>query len=242
MARIGYRLPRYGRSNPGRKHIAGADITAKMQRQYEHILQGLREYGRYRTDAKRKQVAAATVRKMSRGNPLNSGEERAARLAQEFHGRPAREIIEIEEQESYDDYGAVLGSLERLDILTEDGKHAIPIKFDFSPGSEENVLVVSDPEGKNIEFVGGDQDIPWTEIEDVATDKNLVLVGPVCEINYFADKHHLEGPAEQKRGITYYHEFGDEGGELPYLVFDTRNSKLMLVGGDYTIEPEGITG
>lgn len=242
-ARVSYRLPRYGRLNPGRKHIAGADITAKMQRQYEHILAGLRHYGRYRTDAKRKQVAAATVRKMALGNPLNTGEERAARiLAREFHGRPAREIIEIEEQESYDDYGAVLGSLERLDILTEDGNHAIPIKFDFEPGSEDNILVVSDAAGKNIDFVGGDQDIPWQQIEDVATDKNLVLVGPVCEIDYFADKHHLRGPAEQKQGITYYHEFGDNGGELPYLVFDTRNTKLMLVGGDYTVEPEGITG
>lgn len=241
-ARISYRLPRYGRLNPGRKHIAGADITAKMQRQYEHILEGLRHYGRYRTDAKRKQVAAATVRKMEQGNPLNFGEERAARLAEKFHGRPAREILEIEERESYDDYGAVLGCLERLDILMDDGHSAIPIKFDFEPGSENNILVVSDPEGKNLDFVGGDQEIPWDEIEGVATDKNLVLVGPVCEIDYFADKHHLTGPAEQKRGITYYHEFGDQGGELPYLVFDTRNTKLMLVGGDYSIEPEGITG
>lgn len=243
MARVyPRRVPRFGRPNPGRKHIAGADITAKMQRQYEHILAGLREYGRYRTDAKRKQVAAATVRKMAQGNPLNFGETRAARLAADFHGRPAREIIEIDQRESYNEYGAVLGSLERLDILTEDGKHAIPIKFDFEQGSPDNVLVVSDPDGKNIEFVGGDQSIPWHQIEDIATDKNLVLVGPVCEIDYFADKHHLEGPEEQKQGITYYHEFGDEGGELPYLVFDTRNSQLMLVGGDYTIEPEGITG
>ena len=242
MARIGYRLPRYGRSNPGRKHIAGADITAKMQRQYEHILQSLRDYGRYRTDAKRKQVAAATVRKMAQGNPLNFGEERAARLAERFHGRPPREILEIDERESYDDYGAVLGALERLDILTEDGRNAIPIEFDCEPGGKDNVLVVADPEGKNIEFIGGDQSFPWDQIEDTATDKNLVLVGPVCEIDYFADKHHLDGPDEQKRGITYYHKFGDEGGELPYLVFDTRNEKMMLVGGDYKVEPEGITG
>lgn len=240
--RIGYRLPRYGRGNPGRRHIAGADITAKMQRQYEHILESLRHYGRYRTDAKRKQVAAATVRKMKIGNPLNFGEERAARLAEQFHGRPAREIIEIEEREDYDDSGAVLGCLERLDILMDDEQTAIPIKFDFRPESDDNVLVVADPEGKNIEFVGGDQSIPWDEIEGIATDKNLVLVGPVCEIDYFADKHHLQGSAEQKHGITYYHEFGDEGGELPYLVYDTRNEKLIMVGGEYTIEPEGITG
>jgi hypothetical protein len=74
------------------------------------------------------------------------------------------------------------------------------------------------------------------------TEKNLVLVGPVCEISYFADKHHLSGPKEQKDGITYYHNFGEDDDELPYLVFDRRNRKLLLVGGSYTIESEGITG
>lgn len=242
MARIAHRLPRQGRMNPGRRHLAGADVTAKMQRQYEDILESLRHYGRYRTDAKRKQVAAATVHKLAHRNPLNQDEQRAHELAEEFHGRAPREIIEVEERETYNEYGAVLGYLERLDILMDDGHTFVPIEFDFEPGSEENVIVMADPAGKNIEFVGGDQDIPWQEIEGVQADKNLVLIGPVCEIDYFADKHHLSGPASQKNGITYYHEFGDEGGELPYLVFDTRNSKLLFVGGDYTIEPEGITG
>src|SRR5215467_11463128 len=55
--------------NPGRKHIAGKDVTAKMQRQYEHILKSLRSGHYFKTDAKRKQVAAATVRKLAH-NPL----------------------------------------------------------------------------------------------------------------------------------------------------------------------------
>lgn len=57
-------------SNPGRKHIKGKGITAKMQRQYEHILESLRDSRTFgKDDKKRKSVAAATVRKLNH-NPL----------------------------------------------------------------------------------------------------------------------------------------------------------------------------
>jgi hypothetical protein len=249
--KIANRMPRLGRGNPGRKHLRGGDVTAKMQRQYEHVLESLRRYHRYPSDRKRKQVAAATVRKLAGQNPSimerifggRGDEGRAERIAEEFHGRPARETIEVVEDETYDDYGAVLGYLQTLKILMEDDDTYIPIEFDFEPGAEDNVLVVSGPEGANIEFVGGDQDIDWQDVDGATpADKNLVLVGPVIEIEYFADKHHLVGPREQEDGITYYHEFGENDGELPYLVFDRRNRKLLLVGGSYTIEAEGITG
>lgn len=251
------RLARQGRRNPGREHLAGADVTAKMQRQYEHILQSLRDYKRFRTDAKRKQVAAATVRKMQE-NPSalkrlfrNLGvdeETQAERLAEEFHGRPVRDYIDVTEEETYDQHGTVLGYLVELHILTEDGEAEIPVRFPYDlteTGRASNILVVSNPAGTNIEFVGGDQDIPdWQEIEGagVADDKYLVLLGPVIEIVYWADKHHLSGPKEQAQGMEYFHIHGDDSDELPYLVLDRRNTKLLLVGGDYTVEPEGITG
>lgn len=241
--RIANRMGRYGRNNPGRKHLKGKDVTAKMQRQYEHILESARKHRRYGSDKKRKSVAAATTWKQARRNPLFGldDEERAEQLAEEFHGRPVREILEVTEEEAYDDFGAILGFLQKLCILMEDDSY-IPIDFDYEPGSEDNVLVASNPEGTNIEFVGGDQDIDWQYVDGATAEKNLVLVGPVFEIDYFADKHHLSGPKEQKSGITYYHEFGEDDGELPYLVFDRRNTKLLFVGGSYTVEPEGITG
>ena len=64
-ARISNRMPRAGRANPGRHHLAGRDVTMRMQRQYEDILDSLRRAHRYGSDAKRKQVAAATVRKLA---------------------------------------------------------------------------------------------------------------------------------------------------------------------------------
>jgi hypothetical protein len=249
---IGNRLARQGRGNPGREHLSGSDVSGKMQRQYEHILQSLRDYRKFRSDAKRKQVAAATVRKLQQ-NPAslkslfrNLGldeEGQAERLAEEFHGREVRDIIDVTEVESYDENGAVLGYLVELCILTEDGEAEIPIRFPYHPESKSNVLVVSNPAGTNLEFVGGDQDIDWRSVEGASVDdKYLVSVGPVSEIVYWADKHHLSGPKSQADGMEYYHEFGEEDGELPYLVFDRRNTKLLLVGGNYTVEPEGITG
>lgn len=246
MKPVTARLPRY--ANPGRKHLAGADITDRQQRQYERILLSLRSKHKYATDAKRKQVAAATVRAM-RANP---GElQRAEELAEAFHGRPPRETIEVLETEHYDEYGSILGYLEELTILMEDEDFGQPIQFPYSeqrgkskngPDNQDTVLAVSNPKGTNIEFIGGDQDINWRSVEgsSAADDKYLVMVGPVISIAYFTDKHHLEGPISQAQGTPYEHQFGEEGGELPYLVFDRRNTKLLLVGGSYTIEPEGI--
>lgn len=220
-AKIANRMPRGGR-NPGRRSVRG-DVQARIERQRESIFH---RTGRYK--------------KRSRRNP--DDEAQAERIAREFHGRPVREFIDIEEPEVYSEYAGVLGELMRLDILMADGRNAQSIEFDFVEGAEDNIFVVA-PDKNNIEFVGGDQSFPWREIEGATdTGKNIVLVGPVVEIDYFADKHHLEGPKSQKHGITYFHEFGDEGGELPCLLYDTRNEKLLFVDGDYTIEPEGITG
>lgn len=256
-AHIGNRRPREGKVNPGRKHLAGRDVTAKMQRQYEHVLASLRD--RFGSEGKRKQIAAATVRKLAQNpgmlerwirNLSGNGAAQAEQLAEEFHGRPPRDVIDVEETETYDDNGAALGYLVELNILTEDGDSEIPIRFRYSPrrgdgpqDDNNNVLVVSNPSGTNIEFVGGDQKINWRSVDGAhIDDKNLVIVGPVHEIVYWADKHHLSGPQSQKNGMEYYHEFGEEDGELPVLVYDRRNAKLLLVGGNYTIEPEGITG
>jgi hypothetical protein len=243
VARIANRLPRYRRPNPGTEHIAGRDVTAKMQRQYEDILSSLRHYHRYSSDAKRKQVAAATVRKLAQ----NPDERQAAeRLAEEFHGRAARGDIDVEQWEAYSEDGAVLGYLLELVILCEDSLNGTPISFDWDETRPEaNILVVSNAAGTNIEFIGGNQNFKWWQVEGASRDtgKHLALIGPLGEITYFADKHHLGYPKHEADGNEYYHEFGkDPTGDVPWLVFDTLNSEMWLVGGDYKIKPEGITG
>ena len=239
--RITHRVGRLGKINPGQEHLAGSDVTARMQRQYEDILASLRDVDRYRSDRKRKQVAAATVHKLAH-NP--SDRAVAERLVEDFHGRKSRGEFEVTETEIYDEFGGVMGYLIKLGILDLAGTHQIPISYPYDPESpEDNILVVA-TDKHNMEFIGGDQDFNWQDVEGASTSdlKNLVFVGPVAQIDYWADKHHLTGPKQQEDGMIYYHPFGEEGGELPWLIFDTRNQKLMFVGGDYTIEPEGITG
>lgn len=250
-ARYSNRIGRRARINPGHHHLEGADVTAHMQRQYEAILKSMRARHEYDSDAKRKQVAAATVRSLAH----NPGElERAEKLTKAFHGRSPRETFEIIETEYFDEFGSVLGYLEELCILDpDDDDYGTPISFPFSeergesangPDNPDTVLVVSNPEGTNIEFVGGDQDIDWHNVEGAGpeNDKYLIPVGSVGSIAYWTDKHHLSGPISQRDGTAYEHSFGDEGGQLPFLVFDQKNSKLLLVGGSYTITPEGIAG
>jgi hypothetical protein len=247
------RIPRQGRLNPGEKHLAGADIGPREQRQYEHILESLRQSHRYHSDRKRKQVAAATVRSMLRNPSMYASvlhglgldeESRARQLAEEFHGRPSRGVTEITEREVYDEHVAVLGYLIGLEILTEDGHYRYPIEWDYDrDGGPGNIELVSNPAGTNLEFIGGDQSFNWQAIEGATSEgKYLVYVGPVLAVSYYADKHHLTGPKSQKDGVEYRHEFGDEQGELPCLVYDRRNRKMLLVGGDYRVTPEGIAG
>jgi hypothetical protein len=40
--------------------------------------------------------------------------------------------------------------------------------------------------------------------------------------------------------VNYEHKFGEENGERPVIVYDRRNNRLLLKGGDYDIRPEGI--
>ena len=234
---IANRVGRFGRMNPGRKHIAGSDITPHMQHAYEQILKSIRERGDY--PGREKEVAARIVRSKLAHNP---GEAEARRLAEEFHGRMSRGEFQVTETEVYDEFGGVLGYLSKLGILDPDGRHFNPIDWPYDADvPEENILVIATDE-HNIEYVGGDQDFDWQNMPGASTSelKNLIFVGPVVRIEYWADKHHLSGPKQQEDGMIYYHDFGEENGELPYLVFDTRNIKLIFAGGDYRITPEGI--
>lgn len=259
-ARYTNRIGRTGRQNPGRRHLAGEDVTAAMQRQYLAILESLRARHEYESDAKRKQVAAATAREMHLSNPSlgdmlghfgigSSGAGGAQNLTEGFHGRPVRDVIDVEEREEYDEHGAILGYLIELEVLTPDGRHQIPINFAYDRAGmqPETVFLVGNAARNQILFIGGDQDIGdmWDGQEIVKPSEYL---GPVWAISYFADKHHLEGPAAQKEGIEYRHKFGPRGEKrhefrtYPHLIYDARNRKLHLIGGEYTIEDEGITG
>jgi hypothetical protein len=183
-------------------------------------------------------------------NPFDTeteeSEEKASKLSRSFHGRDNREIEEIEEIESYDENLAQLGYLVELEILTKDEKEVIPITFDYErDGEGDTIKLCSSPDGRNLLFIGGNQRLDILEIGveadwEIETGKRLIEIGPVYSISYFADKHHLQGGERQKKGTEYIHEFGEEGGVRPDLVYDTVDEKMILSGGSYLVETEGI--
>ena len=187
----------------------------------------------------RREFAKMEAKTRKHGNP-DSAEE----LTQEFHGRPSKETVDITESESYDSDLAQLGELTELEIVTEDGEDVIPISF--SRDSQVDVVrLCSTPNGRQLEFIGGDQSLELDDFEEagleIETGKREVAIGPVHSISYWTDKHHLAGSKDQEQGVEFIHEFSEEsGGSLPMLVYDTEDEKMRLVGGRYRIEAEGI--
>lgn len=158
----------------------------------------------------------------------------AAKLYEEFHGEPPHEILTIMQRESRKNFTG-LGKLVSLDL---DAWGIV----DFS--ADDGVIVASDPEGKQIYFLGGNQDLDEAiqYLKVPGAEKDFVNLGEVMEITYTTKKG-FDGFEE----IDYYHKFGEEdeaAGEpvrRPTLMFARLLRRMYLVGGGYQIKPEGIT-
>jgi hypothetical protein len=61
----------------------------------------------------------------------------------------------------------------------------------------------------------------------------LAELGRLESIEYSTEKQG-DGPS------TYVHKFGEEGGRRPHLAVDPKTRDLVILGGDYTVEPRGI--
>lgn len=185
-----------------------------------------------------------------RTNP-GSGSQSAIAMAESFHGRPYRDVVDVVEEESYPAELAELGKLISLEIIPHDDDDvAIPVLFSRAAGKQ--VLLASDGRGQNLQLVGGDQEISAKGLGEFGIELNgngkaKVSLGLLHSVSYHADKHHLEGPKQQEKGMEYYHVFcdeeeGDGDGERPEVLYDCRNKRVELVGGTYTVEDVGIKG
>ena len=198
-----------------------------------------------------------------RRNPSDSDLESAEDVSREWHGREPQEVIEIDEEEVYEDVGAILADLEELGVLAdEDGKlETWAIRF-----KRDRPKLTSDLKMENLEIVGGDQEL---EIEE--NGKVDMPLGYCYQIVYETDKHHLEGSGgypesyehffgeefykkegfdqdDFKTSDDYFEELLEEGvvlkaiskGYLPMVVYNVPNCKIRLVGGKYKIKDVGI--
>jgi hypothetical protein len=157
----------------------------------------------------------------------------ATELSKSFHGRDVEEEFEVEEATYSPDSLAVLGEL--VEIELESG-----CLLDFA---DSDVKLCAAPDGLQYVFVGEDQTLDDEALEELGISlpvgSKQLLLGDVASITYSTDKHHLDDSDGEV--VQYQHEFGEEGGELPALVYDPVNERLSLVGGSYETKPEGIT-
>lgn len=186
-------------------------------------------------------------------NPSNTAiDEEAIRLTESFHGRTIRDVYDYDESDSYDQDLAELGELRELELSCNNGKAVCPLQFEKGKLAPR---LASSPDGKQLYFIGGDQDLDdilgdlrKQKVDELSVHtsektiggKRMIPIATVHTIAYFADKHHLTGPKQQKNGMEYEHEFGEKSGVKPVLFYDGMNKRMAIVGGDYFVTERGI--
>ncbi|HUW79490.1 MAG TPA: hypothetical protein VMV54_01195 [Acidocella sp.] len=174
--------------------------------------------------------AKKRVRRSARRNSNPSETAAAGQLSEKFHGRPPRTITDTTETRRERFALAELGTLQELTVVKDDGR-ASRIQFT----TKKPKLAVS-PDGRQLYIEGGDQEIDLATLGITPAERrDHVELGALWKIVYRTSKgfHNFT--------VTdYVHEFGEEGGRLPTLVYETLNNAFYVIGGTYLVKPEGI--
>jgi hypothetical protein len=171
-------------------------------------------------------------------NPRNPAEA-AARAYQDFHGHPPTEVIEVESTRHFHTHLAGGGLLIKLFVRVpserkQDGLSSV-VELDFDNERKPTYLTYN--EAKDQLFVtGGDQSVDLKAF-GIRTPHEKQLLGTITRVWYFTTKSHL---GSEGGTAIFKHNFGEEGGEKPSAVYRVRDKHIEIVGGDYSIPPEGI--
>jgi hypothetical protein len=166
-----------------------------------------------------------------------AGAEAAMDLAGDFHERINEQyFVAAEPHVPAGDY-AELGDFIGLGVKPTSGGQVLEISF------ERNAIkLVSDSAGRQLYIVGDGQEISEEDLGRFGADQaEPTLLGEGRTIAYRTAKWHAEVP-DTYRGKcqVYEHEFGEEGGRRPSVLYSRRMRRLMIDGGDYTVEGVGI--
>jgi hypothetical protein len=177
----------------------------------------MRSYKRHKASGGPTRGAAKVFHELYGRNPS------AAALREKFTGAEADTVsVYSEPHMPAGDY-AQLGELLALSFKPLAGGQVQQITF--PRGSRP--IVVADESARQIYFVGGNQ-----ELRSLASG----TLGPCRRIDYKQRKEHVPDPESDE----WRHSFGEESGVLPSLVYDSERKRLLLAGGEYRIEREGI--
>jgi hypothetical protein len=171
----------------------------------------------------------------------------AAALAELWHGRPATTVREVSDQVHVHRHLADLGRLVALEIFV--GSTDRVNNIEFTPA--DNVRLAASeyagtrPDGSQgrfhqLYFVGGNQQLDRDILaafglgpDELA--KERIVLGAAYTISYWARK-----AVQRFRPAEYIHQFGEERGFLPVVIYRPLDRDLELVGGSYRIEDVGI--
>jgi len=160
-----------------------------------------------------------------RGNPS------AEALRESFTGTPVGRVkIYDEPHMPAGDY-AMLGKVLTLYVKPRTGGQVQTITL-------HGVIAVADQTARQIYFVGGDQDVSagLSVFGAIEIRPGIYELGQATRIDYRQRKEHVEHPDQD----AWRHSFGEETGVRPVMLFDARNKRLLLEGGEYVIRQEGI--
>jgi hypothetical protein len=182
----------------------------------------------FKTAANKIKTKVVTSRDTRKGNPGNLSS--AIEMNESFHGRPTEYIDEQVISTKYEKDLAQLGWLTEIEILC--GEDSVcPIEF-------RNVKLCCYGKGTQLFLIGGNQSLPLNDLGITQNGKQFYDIGECHTISYRADKHHLED--SNGKVAEYIHEFGEDNGVKPTMVYDSLNKTIQLVGGSYHVEDRGI--
>lgn len=168
----------------------------------------------------------------ARRNPSEAAAEKYA----EFHGRPSHEEIVFEEEIAYHGHLAALGTLVRMKVSCESGVNA-DIEFEQGRDRKDRPILCTSEDGKQLYIRGGDQslDLAALEMDGPEWKRDSMLIGEITQIEYETEKGF-----DNFDLLTYYHKLGEDTKVRPFLVYDSLNQLMSIVGGQYEVKPEGI--
>lgn len=196
---------------------------------------------RSQSDIDRARTQVKTVNRFRNRLPNPAiGETGVAReLAADFKHAPSdRYTVMNEPRVPAGDY-ARLGCFVAIGVKPDRGGQVLELSFE----DVKSLTLISDANGRQLFIVGGDQNLSRQDLEQFtgSPDGHLVLLGQGRWIVYGATKWHPQiDDAHRGKPLTYQHEFGEEGGRKPEIWYDASVKRLLLRGGDYTVEGVGI--
>jgi len=174
---------------------------------------------------------AGTAREIREG--FTHAESRGYRVADEPH-IPAGDYAELGTS------GYVTDGAERAEayLAVKPAKGGYRLQLTLE---QRGITFVSDTSRRQI-WIAGRYEMSEREVAQFTDDRRpSVNLGECVGIGYIAVKYHpeIENHAAGKR-ILWEHQFGEETGVCPYLIYDRTHARLLLEGGAYRVEDAGI--